>query len=262
MKKSEQWMTIGELSRLTGVNAKSLRYYEKIGILHPVWIDPENAYRYYSFSQIILVYSIQYYVEAGVPLETLHDFIDPDTGNIHFREQIAWGMEETRRKIAKLEQFLQWSAFLCQEMSRCEQIRQSSGPVSCPLPEKHCLIHSAGGCVSQEKYSVLLKRLLLDLQKDGIRSGSEMGMLWRRSGKQYWPYVYVDVFPEDPGVKSDRRYFHLPAQHYLCTSLPFPEKGLPGYLFPNPAPDVILLAELFAADFDFRAPEYELRWHV
>ena len=39
-------ISIGDLSKLTGVNIKSLRYYEKIGVLLPAYVDPDSRYRY------------------------------------------------------------------------------------------------------------------------------------------------------------------------------------------------------------------------
>ena len=121
MEKTDNLFTIGEFSQLTGVNAKSLRYYEKIGVLSPVWIDPDNSYRYYTLAQGSLVRSIQHYVEAGVPLELLHNYIDPATQRIQFREQIAYGIEAVKQKIEKLEQFLEKSEMLQQKMSRYTQ---------------------------------------------------------------------------------------------------------------------------------------------
>ena len=45
-------LTIGNISKQTGVHIKSLRYYDKIGILPPAHVDRETGYRYYDFSQI------------------------------------------------------------------------------------------------------------------------------------------------------------------------------------------------------------------
>lgn len=45
-------LTIGNLSKQTGVHIKSLRYYEQLGILRPAHTDPDTGYRYYTLSQI------------------------------------------------------------------------------------------------------------------------------------------------------------------------------------------------------------------
>lgn len=41
-------LSIGEFSKICQVSAKTLRYYDEIGLLRPEEINPENGYRYYS----------------------------------------------------------------------------------------------------------------------------------------------------------------------------------------------------------------------
>lgn len=39
---------IGEVSRITGISRDTLHFYDKIGLLTPEYVGPENRYRYYS----------------------------------------------------------------------------------------------------------------------------------------------------------------------------------------------------------------------
>ena len=39
-------LSIGTLSKLTGVHIKSLRYYDQIGTMPPAYVDPDTKYRY------------------------------------------------------------------------------------------------------------------------------------------------------------------------------------------------------------------------
>lgn len=43
--------TIGEMAKLFGINAKTLRYYDEIGLIRPEHTDPMTGYRYYSTGQ-------------------------------------------------------------------------------------------------------------------------------------------------------------------------------------------------------------------
>lgn len=45
-------LSIGEFSKICMVSVKALRHYDKIGLLHPVEINPDTGYRYYSQDQI------------------------------------------------------------------------------------------------------------------------------------------------------------------------------------------------------------------
>ena len=49
--KKENLLSIGALSKQTGVHIKSLRYYDSLGILRPAYVDPSSGYRYYSLQQ-------------------------------------------------------------------------------------------------------------------------------------------------------------------------------------------------------------------
>jgi len=45
-------LTIGEFSRISRVSAKTLRYYDQIGLLKPGYVSRESGYRYYEASQL------------------------------------------------------------------------------------------------------------------------------------------------------------------------------------------------------------------
>lgn len=44
--------TIGELAKMKNMTIKALRFYEKIGLFKPAYIDPNNQYRYYTKEQL------------------------------------------------------------------------------------------------------------------------------------------------------------------------------------------------------------------
>ena len=44
---------IGDFSSMSKTTIKTLRYYEKEGLLTPVYIDQNTGYRYYESSQLI-----------------------------------------------------------------------------------------------------------------------------------------------------------------------------------------------------------------
>ena len=44
---------IGDFSKMSKTTIKTLRYYEKEGLLRPIFIDPNTSYRYYESSQLV-----------------------------------------------------------------------------------------------------------------------------------------------------------------------------------------------------------------
>ena len=49
----ETYFSVGEISKLTNVPIQTLRYYDKMGLLKPAYINEQNNYRYYSVNQFM-----------------------------------------------------------------------------------------------------------------------------------------------------------------------------------------------------------------
>lgn len=63
--------SIGEVSKLKGVTIKALRYYHKVGILVPKYIDDVTGYRYYSVDQFIHIDIIKACRDLGTNISEL-----------------------------------------------------------------------------------------------------------------------------------------------------------------------------------------------
>ncbi|MCL1993047.1 MAG: MerR family transcriptional regulator [Spirochaetes bacterium] len=99
-------LSIGEISKLTGASIRSLRYYERLGLLKPAYTDPLSSYRYYSLDQSYLVRTIMYCIELDIPLKELRRFIDA-AGIFDFRGFLAQGKKTARQKLARIERGLE-----------------------------------------------------------------------------------------------------------------------------------------------------------
>lgn len=60
--------SIGEFARLGGVSARTLRHYDEIGLLRPVTVDPDTAYRGYAAAQLGQLNRIMALKELGLSL--------------------------------------------------------------------------------------------------------------------------------------------------------------------------------------------------
>lgn len=67
-------LSIGEVSKLKGVGVKALRYYERIGILDPAYVNPHTGYRYYALRQMTEIDVIASCVDLGIPLKELRGY--------------------------------------------------------------------------------------------------------------------------------------------------------------------------------------------
>lgn len=67
-------MRIGELSKVTGVSLRSLRYYEAKGLLVPD--REENGYRVFNATAIERVNTIQFYLRLGFSTDEIENFLN------------------------------------------------------------------------------------------------------------------------------------------------------------------------------------------
>ncbi|WP_225418531.1 MULTISPECIES: MerR family transcriptional regulator [Loigolactobacillus] len=59
---------IGQISEMTGVSTRQLRYWEKRGYIHPLTKEDGKA-RQYDFKTVIAVLSIKHYLDEGYTLQ-------------------------------------------------------------------------------------------------------------------------------------------------------------------------------------------------
>lgn len=68
-------MTIKEMSELSGVSARALRYYDEIGLFHPTG-KSEAGYRLYNEEALSILQQILYFRELDIPLSTIKEIIE------------------------------------------------------------------------------------------------------------------------------------------------------------------------------------------
>lgn len=63
--------SIQEFSRISGVDATTLRYWDEIGLFSPIKRNPENNYRYYSLVQLLALNFVTTLSDLEIPLKTI-----------------------------------------------------------------------------------------------------------------------------------------------------------------------------------------------
>lgn len=66
---------IGEFSKLAKTTVKTLRYYYKVGLLKPAFVDSETSYRYYSEAQLEIMREILAYKAVGIQNSDISDIL-------------------------------------------------------------------------------------------------------------------------------------------------------------------------------------------
>lgn len=68
--------SIGDVAKMFHLSVGLLRYYEKIGLLLPEYVDKETGYRYYNVRQFESLNTIRYLRVLDMPLEQISDFVN------------------------------------------------------------------------------------------------------------------------------------------------------------------------------------------
>lgn len=69
-------MSIGQLSRLSGLTVKALRYYDRVGLLRPATVDGETGFRYYEQRQVAPARLVMRLRSVDVPLDDVRRCLD------------------------------------------------------------------------------------------------------------------------------------------------------------------------------------------
>lgn len=103
-------LLIGQMAKLNHTTLATLRHYDKVGILSPVYVNPETGYRYYDVQQCLVFHMIQHHKALNMSLKEIKEIL---RGNDYdFLEQIY------KKKLDEVNQALAEFEFRKEELER------------------------------------------------------------------------------------------------------------------------------------------------
>jgi DNA-binding transcriptional MerR regulator len=115
VEQNERLFTIGEMADISEIPPITLRYYDKIGLLKPDSVNPENKYRYYSKDQLIFILMIRYYKRLGFTLKDIKEhFLSPEVPVLesYFVKKMGEIDQEILRLNKKKKAIYEWCRLL------------------------------------------------------------------------------------------------------------------------------------------------------
>ncbi|GIH25314.1 MerR family transcriptional regulator [Acrocarpospora phusangensis] len=91
---------IGQLARMAGVSQRTLRHYDKIGLLVPAAVDRATGYRWYGVTELSRLERIRGLQRLGLPLRQITDLLDAPEAQL--RQALAENVTSLHRDIAAL----------------------------------------------------------------------------------------------------------------------------------------------------------------
>jgi DNA-binding transcriptional MerR regulator len=117
----------GEFARMTGVNKRTLHYYDAEGIFKPDSVEP-NGYRSYSYRQIYPFYMIRMFRQMGLELSEIKEYMVGRTPEKFLQlvtEQEKW-LDQELQKLRHMKQIVRnkRQTLLAARDVRCGQVEE------------------------------------------------------------------------------------------------------------------------------------------
>ena len=258
----KRFLSIGRLSKLTGVHIQSLRYYEELGIMRPAFVDSQSGYRYYTFSHMKIVEAIQYCAELDIPLKQFRSFISESGGEIDYARLIEYGMRIADEKMRRIRERLDFLESVRHELSHADECRARKF-TKARFEEKLCWAAPYDGAQTGADFHAALYRMIADMDAHGLRAGYNNGQLLLCSAGGMRSYIFIDIRETETPAEDFPQIYRIPAGEYMCrvseesgiTKAPqaFPE------LFAQDYDKTVVEVELFAEKYSYSAPLFEMR---
>ena len=219
-------LSIGELAKLRNVNVQSLRYYEKLGILVPVYINPESGYRYYSLEQIMILDTIILCIELGIPLKDLKNYVD-DKGQLEFEHLLKDGKKLAKEKIRKIESNINSIDRTLQHINAQKTFLGREGYYTRHIFERYILTIPCETAMDANTYEKNLSRLFLLAKEQHLQASFPHGIIYTYCQNQFTETnMFLEVLPDDSVQKLDEG-------NYLCMQEPREVHSDPLIVFPQ-----------------------------
>lgn len=211
-------LTIGEVSKIKRVSPKSLRYYEKLGILLPAYTNKETGYRYYTVEQLLIVELIHICIELGIPLKNFKNYITPQE-DIDIEKLVAEGSQIVNEKIRKLESQKQFLSNVFVHVQRTNIVKERQEPFVEAFPDRYFLtIDYDGDLADYKTVNLEYSKLFAQSLRLGIADQFNQGFF--SFGKTSVKKIFLEI--PKPAEDIENLYV-LAGSRFSCRILPFNE---------------------------------------
>lgn len=207
------YFTISEFARLRNVNINSLRYYEKIGVLKPAFVDEKTGYRYYSPDQLPILDVIILCIDFGMPLKDLTKYINDDEF-IKNRELFETGRRIAQEKIRELQTEIDKIEYTLQFLDINQQYSEMSGLYERDVPERTVVtLDYAGDMTDIKAIEMASVKLYNYAQEKNLSPVFPAGLIIRRADRRTSAKIFFEVVAKDI---SDDSVMTVPSGVFRC----------------------------------------------
>lgn len=212
---------IGDLSKLFHVGVDSIRYYEKVGLLHPER-DPVNHYRLYTLQDIRTMNTIRELLELGFTTEEILAF-EQERNIAHAMDMLTQEEQVLSEKIQHLTEVRDNIRSRVSSIQDAENLDTSGTIHELDFPERKCMMITTEG-MRDEEINYRLAQYTSGVLESGPHEhittigASDCYILdTENTNQDSGDYATKGVFFYSPYLKY-KNNFALPAGHYLSAA--------------------------------------------
>ncbi len=207
----ENLLSIGEVAKIRDINVQSLRYYEKLGVLIPAYINPDTGYRYYSLDQIMILDTITLCIELGIPLKDLTHYVDSD-GKLEFEKLLTDGRKLATDKIHKIETTLNSINRTLGHINAQKKYMGRQGYYSRLIQKRQCIMIPCDRIMSARVYEKKLNELFELCRSNNLQSLFQHGIVLHYThGECINTNMFLEVLSQ-----QDSNVMTFQEGNYLC----------------------------------------------
>jgi DNA-binding transcriptional MerR regulator len=158
---------ISDFSKLSQVSMRTLRYYDEIGLLKPVQVDPTTGYRYYSIDQLPRLNRILAFKDLGFELSQIVQLLDEEVPPAQIRGMLRLKQIELQQRVQAEQERL------ARVESRLKQIEMDDANLTHEVAIKKIkpqIVASSRKVVANSTQRHQLANEMLDfLQRQGVK---------------------------------------------------------------------------------------------
>ena len=257
-RKKEGYFTIGEISKVTGIHPKSIRYYERIGAIKPAMVVPETSYRYYKSSQFKHFSVIKACIQMGIPLRDFKNFYKD--GMLHADSCLQNAAEFTRKNMELLQNNLTLIQKAQAYIKQTDLLITAGTVLETEYDEQHFFVQEIPPDISLYALFQCYRQLYTEALRQDLQPESFWGKIAVfRQGTCHRLYAGIQI----TRCSQDPRILTLPGGSYAALYTPASEIHQAHLHFPDRAGAgqelLVLESDAIASKDDVEASGYILR---
>ena len=168
----ETYFSVGEISKLTNVPIQTLRYYDKMGLLKPAYINKQNNYRYYSLNQFIKIDLLKQCKLIGLSLKEIEELLKNEISADSMLKIIDQQRKVLDEKIKELEVVKSYINFLDDRLRETKEVEENKIFVKYNdkriVKKYECILND------EKDIELNLRKILLESEKDNWMLHSQL----------------------------------------------------------------------------------------